>query len=176
MCAWHLSPQVFVWNVKGCVEVRPWRTCEVCNVVKQVQPERKGSSATAHGLVTLWPSHHWAGGTVGGNVQIAYPSFSSFSPPIFSICPSSALFITHAHTCWNCFTASQPENYGSLIMTEQFADDLLILAFWHLSERSLLHPSQWILFTVPAAGQFVGFYLTALWQDYSSKLFPFLRV
>lgn len=59
---------------------------KVCNVVKQVQPDRKGSSATAHRLVTLWPSHHRAGRAVGGNVQIALLSFSSFSPPISSSC------------------------------------------------------------------------------------------
>lgn len=91
-------PQVCVWNVKSFVEVGPWRTCEMCNVVKQVQPNRKGSSATAHRLVTLWPSHHRAGSALGGNVQIALLSISSFPPPISSVCLSCApcLLLTHA--------------------------------------------------------------------------------
>lgn len=69
------------------VELRPWGTCEVFNVVKQVHWDRKGSPAKASRLVTLWPSHHRAGSTVGGEVQIAL-SFSLFPQPS---CPSVSL-------------------------------------------------------------------------------------
>ena len=109
-------------SVKNSIELGPRGTCEVFNVVKQVQPDRKGSPARASRLVTLWPSHHRAGTAVGGDVQIAL-SFS-FSPPILSLCLSSAfpqsLTHTYAHTITHTNTVSQVIHY--------FADVVLLFS------------------------------------------------
>lgn len=86
------SSEAVVMSVKNSVELRPWGTCEVFNVVKQVQRDRKGSLASASRLVTLWPSHHRAGSAVGRDVQIAFSS--TFYSAVLCLFPSPSL--THA--------------------------------------------------------------------------------
>lgn len=92
------SSEAVVMSVKNSVELGPWGTCEVFNVVKQVQRDRKGSLARASRLVTLWPSHHRAGSAVGGDVQIAF--FSSLFPLPFCHSVSPPLSITHTRISW----------------------------------------------------------------------------
>lgn len=73
-------------SVKNSVEPGPWGTCEVFNVVKQVQRDRKGSPASARRLA-LWVEMY---------KLLCFPSPSLLLP--FSRCVSPPVFVYHSLT------------------------------------------------------------------------------
>lgn len=124
-------------SAKNSVGLGPRGTCEVFNVVKQVQRDRKGSPARASRLVTLWPSHHRAGSAVGGDVQIAL-SFS-FSPPILSLCLSSI----RSHSLAHLLTHSLTRTYARVWITSLF---IWVTFVSHEYISVLMVSSKWVCF------------------------------